>query len=60
MTWEEYQVWAGGAIAAAYPGAVGKVTFMKIHGYDPDGEMYDFPDYVEIELKEDGDGKTKE
>lgn len=49
IPWAEFLSYAMDTVESKFPGA-GKPVMMKRHGYEPDGECYETPDYVEIEI----------
>lgn len=54
LTWSEYKQFAMKAIKEKYPDVVDDdtVKFMKTHGYEPDGETYEIPEYVEFNVED--------
>lgn len=52
ITWDEYKAFAMQAIQQKYGNAVDDdtVIFMRRNGYEPDSEVCDIPEYVEINL----------
>jgi len=52
MSWDEFVRLAIERLNTKYP-VDGEPRFRKSYGYEADGDMYDFPTYVEIDLKAD-------
>ena len=51
IEWEHFVVLAMACLEEKY-GPLAEPKFMRLNGYEPDGECYDIPVYVEIEVKD--------
>lgn len=49
IPWSEFVGYAMDTVEMKYPGAEAPI-FMKGGGYEPDYEVYDIPEYVEIPI----------
>ena len=55
LSWEEYQKFALEKIVEKYPTLVNgeeSVEFKKEYSYDGEGDMYDFPSFIYIEVRD--------
>lgn len=54
LTWSEFKEYAYKSIAKDYPNIINDDSsqFMRTNGYEPDGTVYDLPEYILINLEE--------
>jgi hypothetical protein len=52
LTWAEYQAAALAGLRLKYPNLTGDVTFRKLYAHEPEGDYYEYPDFVLAELEE--------
>lgn len=51
LTWEEYKEVALLKIKERFPNAT-SVSFRKNYSYEPEGDVYEFADFVDVEIED--------